>query len=70
MAATVYRFGVEEFLPERMKLELNAANENLDPEKKLPVQASGTYLYGAPAANNRLIGVAQFKRNSNPLETV
>lgn len=70
VAATVYRFGVEEFLPERMKLELNAANENLDPEKKLPVQASGTYLYGAPAANNRLIGVAQFKRNSNPLETV
>lgn len=68
--ATVFRFGVEEFLPERMKLELDAAKENLDPGQKLAVQAGGTYLYGAPAAGNRLIGVVQFKRSSNPFEQV
>ncbi len=68
--ATVYRFGVEEFLPERMKLDISAPEQGLNPEKALAIEASGTYLYGAPAADNRLLGVAQFKRSSNPLEAV
>ena len=68
--ATVYRFGVEEFLPERMKLDLVAQEQGLHPEQPLQVQAKGIYLYGAPAGNNRLLGVAQFRRNPNPLETV
>ncbi len=68
--ATVFRFGVEEFLPERMKLALTAREYGIDPEKALEIQASGTYLYGAPAASNRLIGVAQFRRSINPLEAV
>lgn len=68
--ATVFRFGVEEFLPERMKLDLGAQEYGIDPEKPLEIQASGTYLYGAPAVGNRLIGVAQFKRSTNPLEAV
>lgn len=68
--ATVFRFGVEEFLPERMKLDLGAQEHGIDPEKPLEIRASGTYLYGAPAANNRLIGVAQFRRSVNPLKAV
>src|SRR5690606_38807122 len=42
---------IEEFLPERMKLELDAAQRILRPGQPLRLQASGAYLYGAPAAN-------------------
>jgi len=31
------------------------------------IGVTGTYLYGAPAAGNRLMGVVQFERNRNPL---
>lgn len=50
-----YTFAVEDFLPERLKLELTAGNEslhiNLQDTPKIKVQSD--YLYGAPAANNR-----------------
>lgn len=65
--AAVYRFGVEEFLPERMKLDLSAREQQLSPEEPLEIQTIGTYLYGAPAGGNRVLGVAQFRRNPNPL---
>ena len=64
---TVFRFGVEEFLPERMKLDLDATNATLGEDKPLQIGVRGAYLYGAPAAGNRLLGVAQFERNKNPL---
>ena len=64
---TVYRFGVEEFLPERMKLDLKSANPQLDATHPFDLQVEGNYLYGAPAAGNRLLGVAQFLREKNPL---
>ena len=67
IAATVFRFGVEEFLPERMKLDLRTAHEALDAKRPFAVDVSGAYLYGAPAAGNRLLGVAQYERNRNPL---
>lgn len=66
--AAVFRFGVEEFLPERMKLDLSAQSQGLSAEGSLVVGAKGAYLYGAPAANNRLLGVVQFRRNPNPLK--
>lgn len=44
---------IEEFLPERMKLELDAATETLAVGQPLRLQATGAYLYGAPAAGNR-----------------
>ncbi|RJF97901.1 alpha-2-macroglobulin family protein [Noviherbaspirillum saxi] len=65
--ATVFRFGVEEFLPERMKLDLNTTQATLTPDQSFTIDVRGTYLYGAPAAGNRLLGVAQFERNKNPL---
>ena len=65
--ATVFRFGVEEFLPERMKLELTASNAPLNANQGFKVQVRGDYLYGAPASGNRLLGVIQHERNRNPL---
>lgn len=64
---TVFRFGVEEFLPETMKLDLSSAQAVLAPDKEFVIDVRGAYLYGAPAAGNRLLAVAQFERNRNPL---
>jgi len=63
---TVLKLGVEEFLPERMKLDLTGTDPALT-DHSFTVNAHGVYLYGAPAAGNRLLGVAQFERNKNPL---
>ncbi len=43
---------IEEFLPERMKLELTAP-ANLRPGSPLSLGVEGAYLYGAPAADSR-----------------
>ena len=65
--STVVKFGVEEFLPERMKLDLISKQTVLKPGEHYTIDVVGTYLYGAPAAENRLIGVVQFEREVNPL---
>lgn len=62
-----YRFNVEEFLPERMKLELTPSHASLDAKQPFALAVQGSYLYGAPAAGNRLLGVVQYERNKNPL---
>ncbi len=62
-------FKVEEFLPERMKLDLASPSAVLAPGQAFHVDVTGTYLYGAPAAGNRLLGVAEFSRDRNPLQT-
>lgn len=67
LPATSFRFGVEEFLPERMKLDLAAGAANVGAKQPMTVDVKGSYLYGAPAAGNRLLGVVQFERNKNPL---
>src|SRR5262249_4546485 len=64
---TALRLGVEEFLPERMKLDLTSTDPSLTPGQTFTVSAHGAYLYGAPAAGNDLLGVAEFERNKNPL---
>jgi hypothetical protein len=64
---TVYRFQVEEFLPERMKLDLRADKERLAPGDKLIVAVQGDYLFGAPAAGNRLLGSVAIERQPMPL---
>jgi uncharacterized protein YfaS (alpha-2-macroglobulin family) len=64
---TSYRFGVEEFLPERMKLTSRAPQTSLAADQIFAIAVKGSYLYGAPASNNRLLGVAEFERNKNPL---
>jgi uncharacterized protein YfaS (alpha-2-macroglobulin family) len=48
------RIGVEEFLPEKMKLDLATKAEQLAPESQgWQIDVAGNYLYGAPAAGNR-----------------
>ena len=60
-ADTVFTFQVEEFLPERMKLTLASDSAPLGAgDESFNVDVQGDYLYGAPAAGNRLLGsVAQ-----------
>jgi uncharacterized protein YfaS (alpha-2-macroglobulin family) len=60
-------FQVEEFLPERMKLELAAPAAALAGDAPLAVVVRGDYLYGAPAAGNRLLGSVSTERDRNPL---
>ena len=63
----IVSFQVEEFLPERMKLTLNSAPGTLDRSDNFAVDVQGDYLYGAPAAGNRLLGSASQERARNPL---
>lgn len=59
-----WSFQVEEFLPERMKLELKAPEAPLQPgDEALTVQVNGSYLYGAPAAGNRLLASVAAERD-------
>lgn len=58
---------VEEFLPERMKLDL-AAPALLRPGEPLKLEATGAYLYGAPAAGNRFTAKLAVAVEQHPLE--
>ena len=51
-----YEFQVEDFLPERMALELKGQDMPIAPADALNVDVTGRYLYGAPASGNRLSG--------------
>lgn len=74
-----YDFKVEEFLPERMKLQFNArANSThseqdrlvVAPNETLTVPVLGEYLYGAPAAGNRLSTQVYVKPWRSPIESL
>lgn len=52
----LYEFQVEDFLPERMALEIKGSDTPLEPSDVARFQVQGRYLYGAPAAGNRLTG--------------
>jgi uncharacterized protein YfaS (alpha-2-macroglobulin family) len=58
-----WSFHVEEFLPERMKLALTADEGVLAPGNPLQIEVQGDYLYGAPAAGNRLLSSFTIKRD-------
>ncbi|WP_442110047.1 alpha-2-macroglobulin family protein [Pseudomonas sp. NUPR-001] len=57
----VYEFLVEDFLPERLALELKGSETPLSPEETAEIAVNGRYLYGAPAAGNRLSGQAYLR---------
>ncbi len=52
----VHEFLVEDFLPERLALELSAAPGPLASADVPQITAQGRYLHGAPASGNRMIG--------------
>ncbi len=66
----IYRFKVEEFLPERMKLTLNDGQtrsvSDIGQELSLPIL--GEYLYGAPASGNRLDALVNVSHWRQPIE--
>ncbi|MEO6800605.1 MAG: alpha-2-macroglobulin [Rhodanobacter sp.] len=48
-----FPFHVEEFLPERLKVELTSPQARLAPGEPLKLKVASSYLYGAPADGNR-----------------
>ncbi|WQG59056.1 alpha-2-macroglobulin [Pseudomonas sp. RTB3] len=52
----VYEFQVEDFLPERLALEIKGSDTALNPADNADFNINGRYLYGAPASGNRLTG--------------
>lgn len=59
---------IEEFLPERMKLNLAGADPVLHPGEPFRLRATGAYLYGAPAAGNRFTAKLAVTVDQHPLE--
>ena len=66
----IYKFNVEEFLPERMKLDLASTRDFLTPGETFKVNVDGAYLYGAPAAGNRVTAVLNRYPNHYPLKNL
>ena len=63
-----YNFSVEEFLPETMKLELiSSVNGIANSTTNIQIKAQGDYLYGAPAAGNRIAANMKIKATHYPL---
>ncbi|WP_255987277.1 alpha-2-macroglobulin family protein [Chitinolyticbacter albus] len=60
---TLLKIQVEEFLPERMKLDLASEPPVLAAGTAFEVDVKGAYLYGAPASGNRLLGSVAVERD-------
>ena len=69
-AAFAFRFRVEEFLPERLKLELAAEPQTLVPGDALPLAVDAAYLYGAPAAGNRFTAQLALALEQHPVASL
>ncbi|MEO7916783.1 MAG: MG2 domain-containing protein, partial [Dokdonella sp.] len=61
-------FRIEEFLPERLKLDLATTQEALKPDEALQLNVQGDYLYGAPAAGNRFTARLTVAVDQHPLD--
>ncbi|WP_312771441.1 alpha-2-macroglobulin family protein [Pseudoxanthomonas mexicana] len=59
---------IEEFLPERMKLDLDAAQPVLKPGEALKLKATAAYLYGAPASGYRFTAKLAVAIEQHPLD--
>lgn len=59
---------IEEFLPERMKLDLASSKPSLAPGEPFPLAVEAAYLYGAPAAGNRFTARLSVSPEQHPLE--
>lgn len=69
----IYPFNVEEFLPERMKLTLaNGAERTVKTSTvdKVALPVHGEYLYGAPAAGNRVSAFYQAEHWRSPIDAL
>jgi uncharacterized protein YfaS (alpha-2-macroglobulin family) len=59
---------IEEFLPERMKLDLDTEQDVLKPGEPFAISATAAYLYGAPADGNRFTAKLAVAVEQHPLE--
>ncbi|WP_426690577.1 MG2 domain-containing protein [Rhodanobacter ginsengiterrae] len=65
-----FPFHVEEFLPERLKVELSSAQRQLAPNEPLQLKVASSYLYGAPADGNRFTAKLLVAPDVHPLATM
>lgn len=67
-----YKFSVEDFLPERMKLTLFDGDPTkrrlVGPDAPLQIPVAGDYLYGAPASGNKVDGNLIAELDRHPFE--
>lgn len=61
---------IEEFLPERMKLDLDSRRKTLAPGEPLKLEAVAAYLYGAPADGNRFTARLAIAADTHPVEAL
>lgn len=62
-----FPFHVEEFLPERLKVDLSSPQARLAPNEPLKLAVTSSYLYGAPADSNRFTAKLDVKPEVHPL---
>ena len=62
-------FRIEEFLPERLKLDLDSKQPVLKPGEPLALEVEGAYLYGAPAAGNRFTARLTLAPDLHPVDS-
>ncbi|MEO5626568.1 MAG: alpha-2-macroglobulin [Dokdonella sp.] len=62
-------FRIEEFLPERLKLDLSSTQTVLKPGEPLKLAVEGEYLYGAPADGNRFTARLTLAADQHPVDT-
>lgn len=58
-----YKFNVEDFMPERMALDITGSEKPVLSSQPVDFDIKGRYLYGAPAADNQLQGQVLLKAN-------
>ncbi|HMM56735.1 MAG TPA: alpha-2-macroglobulin [Rudaea sp.] len=61
-------FRIEEFLPERLKLDLTSAAPTIAPGAPLKLEVQADYLYGAPAAANRFTARLTLAPDVHPVD--
>jgi alpha-2-macroglobulin len=61
-------FLVEDFVPERLELKLEAAAKTIAPEQPATIKLTGRYLYGPPAANLAVEGDIVVKPSNKEIE--
>nr|WP_230474657.1 alpha-2-macroglobulin [Dyella monticola] len=66
-AVQAFPFHVEEFLPERLKVDLSSPQARLVPSEPLKLAVTSSYLYGAPADGNRFTATLMVKPEVHPL---
>ncbi|HEY8585147.1 MAG TPA: alpha-2-macroglobulin [Rhodanobacter sp.] len=65
-----FPFHVEEFLPERIKVELSSPQPRLAPGDPLQLKVVSRYLYGAPADGNRFTAKLLVAPEPHPVATM